>query len=134
MHGLLACGETSWQGTAIRCATSAVAQGDCGTCMFISLPSKSALSRKVEPPITITTTRWPIMPIRYFYSWIPQGSVVNTTEGPFSFMDERFLPPPPVFFPSESPDVRRSASLGFPPLYLVGSYNGSRRVCEGGDL
>ena len=68
MHGLLACGESIWSVTIISIATDARALADCGTCRFISSPSKSALygavtdrfMRKVRPGTT--TTRWPISP------------------------------------------------------------------------
>ena len=56
MTGLLACGETICRGTHAICCSSARVSSDCGTCRFISSPSKSALyggvterlSRKVE--------------------------------------------------------------------------------------
>mmetsp|Transcript_10070 Transcript_10070/g.31760 ORF Transcript_10070/g.31760 Transcript_10070/m.31760 type:complete len:324 (+) Transcript_10070:2609-3580(+) len=41
--GLLDCGDTTLRGTIIRLATSALAVSVCGTCRFISSPSKSAL-------------------------------------------------------------------------------------------
>jgi len=43
MTGLLACGDTMLRGTAITSAASARVSALCGTCMFISSPSKSAL-------------------------------------------------------------------------------------------
>ena len=43
MTGLFACGETIIFGTIINSLTSARVSYDCGRCMFISSPSKSAL-------------------------------------------------------------------------------------------
>ena len=56
MTGLFACGDTIIFGTIINSLTSALVSYDCGRCMFISSPSKSALyggvtdrfNRKVE--------------------------------------------------------------------------------------
>jgi hypothetical protein len=41
--GLFACGDTMFLGTAMIAIASALASSVCGTCMFISSPSKSAL-------------------------------------------------------------------------------------------
>ena len=41
--GLFDCGETICKGTAQICDNSDLVSGDCGTCKFISSPSKSAL-------------------------------------------------------------------------------------------
>mmetsp|Transcript_25098 Transcript_25098/g.65226 ORF Transcript_25098/g.65226 Transcript_25098/m.65226 type:complete len:409 (+) Transcript_25098:3019-4245(+) len=43
MTGLLDCGDTMFLGTIMICSSSALAATDCGTCRFISSPSKSAL-------------------------------------------------------------------------------------------
>jgi hypothetical protein len=62
MTGLLACGEMMLRGTAQMLINSARVSSDCGTCKFISSPSKSALygdvtdklSRKVEYGMSLT--------------------------------------------------------------------------------
>mmetsp|Transcript_7611 Transcript_7611/g.21335 ORF Transcript_7611/g.21335 Transcript_7611/m.21335 type:complete len:209 (+) Transcript_7611:3346-3972(+) len=62
MTGLLDWGDTIFLGTIMICSSSAFAATDCGTCKFISSPSKSALygdvterfSRNVEWSSTLT--------------------------------------------------------------------------------
>ena len=84
MTGLFACGDTMFLGTAMIAIASALASGVCGTCMFISSPSKSALygdvtlrlRRKVE--CGRMRTRWPIIDILCSEGWR-----LNSTMSPF---------------------------------------------------
>ena len=69
MTGLFAWGDTIILGTIMSSSASAFVSFVCGTCMFISSPSKSALygdvaersSRKVENGMILI--RWPMMDI-----------------------------------------------------------------------
>jgi len=53
MQGLLPCGATIYFGTDMISLISAFVSNDCGTCMFISSPSKSALYGDVTERLSL---------------------------------------------------------------------------------
>ena len=81
--GLFACGETIIFGTIMSSCTSARVSIDCGRCMFISSPSKSALYGGVTEMFILNVeygmmrTRWPMMDILCREGWR-----LNSTQSP----------------------------------------------------